>query len=344
MHGKAKSAKTEKDKEALDPELVEAVMKLNVAELPPLVLWIAIDQHFFFLAKYLIDSGIDIVVETEGLNPFWKAIYQYPNAAEIASHEGADKERVNWILASLLGRGADINAPNAEGQTPLQFAAEMELLPLMDFLMAHGADRTSVTELAKKGELPPYSAVKLIPINRIPVTSIPVFDTELHKVVDYDTREDDTKYITFFHEGKFTKYPREELKSRKEEQQVYVCSVPGSTKRSNVKTEHKMFEIPLITESVFIEANMFESALESNFVMFALSKLGIVTNIIREEEIDTNMNLNNTDSFNCQTGSYEVYSLIPIVYMPVAGGKRATTKRRKLRRRRRSVRQHRNRA
>ena len=340
MGEKGKLAKTKKAKEALDTELTEAAMKLNVAELPPLVLWVAIGEHFFFLAKYLIDSGMDIATETQGVNPFWQTIYQYPNAAEIAAGEGADKDIVNWILTTLLGRGADINAPNADGQTPLQFAAEMELHPLMDFLMTNGADADGAKELALKGGLPFHSARKLIPISAIQLPTIQTFDIETRKGEPYNTQEEDIRYIIFYHGGVFTKYLRDDLRSKAAEQLVYTCKAPGSTKRSNVYLDRKMIEVMLFSEAVFIEANILDIALDSTYTMFVVSKFGDVTNVIRDEEIDADMNLNNSDAFYCQTGDYEVYGLTPIVYMPAAGGKRT----RKRRLRRRSMRKNRNRA
>jgi Ankyrin repeats (3 copies)/Ankyrin repeats (many copies) len=71
----------------------------------------------------------------------------YPNYPGNAGGDGSLE------IAEVLKRGADINAPNPAGYTPLMYAANLGLVENVKFLLAHGADATLKTNasIASKG-------------------------------------------------------------------------------------------------------------------------------------------------------------------------------------------------
>lgn len=64
-------------------------------------------------------------------------------------------ERIVAVATMLLAAGADVHAVNSDGETPVVHAAARGLLPLVELLLAHGADGESAVDHARVHCPPP---------------------------------------------------------------------------------------------------------------------------------------------------------------------------------------------
>jgi ankyrin repeat protein len=85
---------------------------------------------------YLLGMGADVHQRAE--NPMR---VQALHAAVAGGHYGLSK--------AVIEQGADVNATQQSGFTPLQAAAQSGNLAITQLLLAHGADKTAVNELGK---------------------------------------------------------------------------------------------------------------------------------------------------------------------------------------------------
>lgn len=81
----------------------------------------------------LLRAGADVSARyLSGLTPLH---YAFRSLAPFEGH----KE----IIESLLNGRSDINAQDDEGMTPLHFAVEMGAVEIMEYLLSHGANRST---------------------------------------------------------------------------------------------------------------------------------------------------------------------------------------------------------
>lgn len=104
--------------------------------------WTALHLAGFFgqaeAARVLLEAGAEVDVWSEN------AMRNTPLHAAIA---GA---REKAVIEPLVAAGADVNAAGAGGYTPLHLAASRGDLPLIELLLAHGAE----ARMAEGGETP----------------------------------------------------------------------------------------------------------------------------------------------------------------------------------------------
>ncbi len=84
-----------------------------------------------------------------GANPNYEDHAGFPSL--IAALSCSDRPDMPEILAVLLSFGADVQQRGFNDYTPLHYAANLENIPAMELLLAHGADlnaRTNVDDFA----------------------------------------------------------------------------------------------------------------------------------------------------------------------------------------------------
>ncbi|XP_075238597.1 uncharacterized protein LOC142334457 [Lycorma delicatula] len=94
--------------------------------------------HFKQIIKILIDRGADVNAYDENCNTLLMIVLQH-----IANAEVADIEVLNFLIA----KGANVNACNISGKTPLMFAVDTfcsNNLEIVNVLIKHGANVTAV--------------------------------------------------------------------------------------------------------------------------------------------------------------------------------------------------------
>ncbi|MBU9766950.1 ankyrin repeat domain-containing protein [Mycobacterium sp. TNTM28] len=96
----------------------------------------------------------------------------------IAAQTDAALDEENWRKANeykvsnvsrLLAEGADVNAADAQGFTPLLFAAASDSVDVVRLLLDAGADIEAAND---KGETPLYKAVRNTTRGAVPITQL----------------------------------------------------------------------------------------------------------------------------------------------------------------------------
>ena len=103
---------------------------------------LAIEEAKLLAAQALIELGasVNAVAGTDRITPLMVAASQLAvgeAAREIERRQGL---RSTDIATALIGRGADVNAVNAQGITPLMIAAARGNIPMLGLLLEAGAD------------------------------------------------------------------------------------------------------------------------------------------------------------------------------------------------------------
>ncbi|RNF22691.1 putative huntingtin interacting protein (HIP) [Trypanosoma conorhini] len=102
------------------------------------------DGGFAVVTAFLL-GGVDVNVrDTHGATPLHTAVARVSptdgdgdgDVAPVLAAEGPN----NLIIAFLLDNGADVNAHNTAGETPLMIAAATQNIAVVRILLAHGAD------------------------------------------------------------------------------------------------------------------------------------------------------------------------------------------------------------
>ncbi|MEJ2116866.1 MAG: ankyrin repeat domain-containing protein [Alphaproteobacteria bacterium] len=89
------------------------------------------------IVKLLVDQGVNVDVRTDDAakaTPLFIALKKYI--------EGSDKETTEGVIRTLAGLGADLNAFDGRGETPVAFAAFNNQPELLRLLIGLGADPT----------------------------------------------------------------------------------------------------------------------------------------------------------------------------------------------------------
>lgn len=112
---------------------------------------LAIESNKFLAAKSLIELGasVNAVAGTDRVTPLMVSASQLAvgeAAKEIERRQGL---RSTDIATALIERGADVNAVNAQGVTPLMIASARGNLPMIGLLLEAGADPTMTSKAGK---------------------------------------------------------------------------------------------------------------------------------------------------------------------------------------------------
>lgn len=112
---------------------------------------LAIESNKFLAAKSLIELGasVNAVAGTDRVTPLMVSASQLAvgeAAKEIERRQGL---RSTDIATALIERGADVNAVNAQGVTPLMIASARGNLPMIGLLLEAGADPTTTSKAGK---------------------------------------------------------------------------------------------------------------------------------------------------------------------------------------------------
>ncbi|KAJ1724358.1 palmitoyltransferase akr1 [Coemansia erecta] len=135
----------------------------------PVLFW-AINQQRLATAQYLVDHGANVLLrDSQQMTALHAAVHSgaialviyiasvqlaaQPNSVDAGDYAGttalmwAAYQRKQQIMEFLLRCGADINAHNKQGDTPLQFGMMSTAADIVDTLLAQGADPLLQTPL-----------------------------------------------------------------------------------------------------------------------------------------------------------------------------------------------------
>jgi quinoprotein dehydrogenase-associated probable ABC transporter substrate-binding protein len=112
---------------------------------------LAIEEGKLLAAKALIEIGasVNVAAGSDRITPLMVTASQLAvgeAAREIERRQGL---RSTDIATALIGRGADVNAVNGEGITPLMIAAARGNIPMLGLLLEAGADATRTSKAGK---------------------------------------------------------------------------------------------------------------------------------------------------------------------------------------------------